>query len=161
MAITNITMENHQFFNGKTHYLFRLPTISIHTHLVLPPSIRSARLATRHCTVSSCPRAAAVRKAVSPEKSRRSWKGRGRASPVFSRLNLKRRWVWNILYQIGMLYIYIWLYMLWDNKDILWDSKDIIRYPYALWYIYLQNWVIFRANVGKYCKYSSTMEHIR
>ena len=51
--------------------------------------------------------------------------------------------------------------MLWDNKDILWDSKDIIRYPYALWYIYLQNWVIFRANVGKYCKYSSTMEHIR
>ena len=106
MAITNITMENHQFFNGKTHYLFRLPTISIHAHLVLPPSIRSARLATRHCTVSSCPRAAAVRKAVSPEKSRRSWKGRGRASPVFSRLNLKRRWVWNILYQIGMLYIY-------------------------------------------------------
>ena len=27
-----------------------------------------------------------------------------------------------------------------------------------VWYIYLQNWVIFRVNVGKY---SSAMEHMR
>jgi hypothetical protein len=26
-----------------------------------------------------------------------------------------------------------------------------------VWYIYLQNWLIFRVNVGKY---SSTMEHL-
>ena len=33
----------------------------------------------------------------------------------------------------------------WENH---WKKK--LGFPYAVWYIYLQNWVFFGANVGKY-----------
>jgi hypothetical protein len=52
----------------------------------------------------------------------------------------------------------------WQNltlRDICWHcmtSYDSVSHMlHNVWYIYLQNWVIFRANVGKY---SSTMEHM-
>jgi hypothetical protein len=39
------------------------------------------------------------------------------------------------------------------NGEIIINNPDA---PWC-WYIYLQNWVIFRAHAGKY---SSTMEHL-
>ena len=38
-----------------------------------------------------------------------------------------------------------------------WEKDGKIAHMLHAWYIYLQNWVIVRANVGKY---SSTMEHL-
>ena len=64
------------------------------------------------------------------------------------------------IYQYIYIYIYIWILLVIEqtplkNMKVNWDDYD--EYAPWCWYMYLQNWVIFRANVGIHIPY---MEHL-